>query len=78
MKEITVFNILVMNRFVFFLCLSAFPCVLFGQNVSARVAGLENDQKYMELLYRRPSRVSLKTNILYFTESVGAVTESVG
>lgn len=39
-----------MNRFVFFLCLSAFPCVLFGQNVSARVAGLENDQKYMELL----------------------------
>lgn len=41
-----------MNRFVFFLCLSAFPCVLFGQNVSARVAGLENDQKYMELLGR--------------------------
>ena len=41
-----------MNRFVFFLCLSAFPYVLFGQNVSARVAGLENDQKYMELLGR--------------------------
>ena len=41
-----------MNRFVFLLCLSALPYVLFGQNVSARVAGLENDQKYMELLGR--------------------------